>query len=161
MNRPPWGTVPAHRRGYFGIAAWHTKNSHNVGTLWRSAHVFGAAFIATVGRRYKHHPGDTLVTPRHVPLYHFTDLSDLWDHIPYDCVPVAVERTDDAYPLTVFSHPRSALYLLGPEDGSLSEELLVKCRPRVVALPGNYPLNVAVAGSIVMYDRVTRTNPGP
>lgn len=41
------------KRGYFGIGIYHTKNVLNVGTLWRSAHNFGASFIFTVGMRYR------------------------------------------------------------------------------------------------------------
>lgn len=144
-------------RGYFGVVAWHTKTPTNVGTLWRSAHVFGAAFLATVGRRYRHQQSDTLCTPRHVPLLHFDDDDDFWRHIPFDCVPVAVELVEDAATLATFQHPRSAVYLLGPEDGSLPRHILDRCRPRhLVQIPGVHCLNLAVAGSIVMYDRVVK-----
>ena len=42
-------------RGYWGIAIWGSKDPQNLGTIWRTAHVFGAAFVARVGPiRYKH-----------------------------------------------------------------------------------------------------------
>lgn len=40
-------------RGFFGIGIERSKTEHNVGTLWRTADLLGAAFIFTVGRRYK------------------------------------------------------------------------------------------------------------
>jgi tRNA G18 (ribose-2'-O)-methylase SpoU len=142
-------------RGYFGIVAWHTKTPVNVGTLWRSASIFGAAFVATIGKRYVNQASDTMKTTRHTPLFHFADEQDFWDHIPHGCVPVAVEITDRARDLTYFRHPESAVYVLGPEDGSLPDSLLAKCQ-RIVSIPGTHCLNLAVAGSIVLYDRVAK-----
>lgn len=37
------------KRGYFGIGVYHSKNADNIGTLWRSAAIFGADFIFTNG----------------------------------------------------------------------------------------------------------------
>ena len=45
--------------------------------------------------------------------------------------------------------------MLGPEQGSLSENLLARC-DYVVRIPTSFCVNVAMAGAIVMYDR-TRT----
>ena len=36
-------------RGYFGIGIEFSNNPLNLGTLWRSARIYGAAFIFTVG----------------------------------------------------------------------------------------------------------------
>lgn len=143
------------QRGYFGIVAWHTKKEQNVGTLWRSANIFGAAFVGTIGRRYDHQASDTMMTPRHTPLFHFATDEDFWAHIPHGCEPVAVEITTRARELATFAHPQSAVYILGPEDGSLSDRIMAGCK-RVVVIPGRHCLNVAVAGSIVMYDRIAK-----
>ena len=43
--------------------------------------------------------------------------------------------------------------MLGPERGSLSPELLARC-DYVVRIPTSFCVNVAMAGAIVMYDRV-------
>jgi tRNA G18 (ribose-2'-O)-methylase SpoU len=142
-------------RGYFGIVAWHTKKEHNVGTLWRSASVFGAAFVGTIGRRYDYQRSDTMVSHRHTPLWHFANDEDFWSHIPHGCEPVAVEITPRARELATFVHPQSAVYILGPEDGSLSDRIMAGCK-RVVIIPGSHCLNLAVAGSIVMYDRIAK-----
>ena len=39
--------------GYCGIGIENGKAEVNLGTLWRSAHIFGAVFLFTVGRRYR------------------------------------------------------------------------------------------------------------
>ncbi|MFV0296178.1 MAG: TrmH family RNA methyltransferase [Hyphomicrobiaceae bacterium] len=43
--------------------------------------------------------------------------------------------------------------MLGPEKGSLSPELLAKCDV-TIKIPTRFCVNVAMAGAIVMYDRV-------
>jgi len=142
-------------RGYFGVAAWRPKTQDNVGTLWRSAHIFGAAFLATVGARYRKQPSDTLASYRHVPLFSFVDPADFWDHIPHDCRPVAVEIDSRAKPVGDFVHPQRAVYILGPEDGNLPGLILDRAWA-VVQLPGEFCLNLAVAGSLIMYDRINK-----
>jgi tRNA G18 (ribose-2'-O)-methylase SpoU len=96
-----------------------------------------------------------MVSHRHTPLWHFTDDDDFWSHIPHGCEPVAVEITPRARDLKGFVHPQSAVYILGPEDGSLSDRVMAGCK-RVVVIPGTHCLNLAVAGSIVMYDRIIK-----
>ena len=51
--------------------------------------------------------------------------------------------------------PQQAVYLLGAEDNGLPPRVLEKCH-RLVSLPSvrTNSYNVAVAGSLVMYDRV-------
>lgn len=146
-------------RGFFAIGVEHGKTAMNVGTLWRSAYLLGASFIFTVGRRYRKQSSDTLKTWRHVPLLHFDTLDDLCAHIPHDCLLVGVEMHPDAIPLHEVSHPERAVYLLGAEDHGLTNEAVDRCH-RLVVLPGEHSMNVAVAGSIVMYDRYTRGTNG-
>jgi tRNA G18 (ribose-2'-O)-methylase SpoU len=144
-------------RGYFGVAMYHAKHDTNVGTLWRSARTYRAAFIATVGRRYEKQSSDTCKTPLSTPLHHFADLDDLTWHLPHGCQLVGVELDDRAVPLGEFQHPRSALYLMGAEDHGLPGEVLDRCHQVVqIPTPGPMSLNVAVAGSLLMHDRYQR-----
>ena len=43
--------------------------------------------------------------------------------------------------------------MLGPEQGELSPELIARC-DHVVRIPSSFCVNLAMAGAIVMYDRV-------
>lgn len=149
-RRGPSGTP----RGYFGVAVWHPKTAANVGSLWRTAQTYDASFLATVGCRYRHQASDTMRSPFSVPLHHYADMPDLLDHLPHACRVVGVELDDRAKPLDEYTHPRTALYLLGAEDHGLSEAVLAQCH-EVVSIPAPQPrsLNVAVAGSIVIADR--------
>lgn len=142
-------------RGYFGIAAYHPKTETNVGTLWRSANIFGASFIALIGRRFDKQASDTMATHRHVPLYEFPSFEDFRDHTPHGCRIVAVELCDGARNIVDYGHPEQAVYLLGPEDGSIPQRVLERCHSRII-IPGSHCLNLAVAGSVVLYDRVAK-----
>jgi tRNA G18 (ribose-2'-O)-methylase SpoU len=144
------------KRGYFGIGIMHGKTEQNIGTLYRSAAIFGADFIFTVGKRYERQCSDTAKTHRHIPLYHFRTLDDLRDHLPYGCRLIGVELDPKARPLGTYIHPLQACYLLGAEDYGLTKEERAACHS-LIQLPGDFSLNVAVAGSIVMYDRITKT----
>jgi len=137
-------------RGYFGIGIEHGKSEANLGTLWRSAHSLGAAFVFTIGRRYQQQASDTTKAWRHLPLYHYATINDLV--LPYSCPLIGIELDAQAMPLARFWHPPRAIYLLGAEDVGLSKATRTRCH-RLVQLPGAYCLNVAVAGSIVLYHR--------
>jgi tRNA G18 (ribose-2'-O)-methylase SpoU len=145
------------QQGFYGIGLVHTVKEHNLGTLWRSAYILGAAFIFTVGNRYRPQAGDVTRTWTRIPLYHYASLEELRGNIPHDTRLVAVEMTPDATPLREFSHPSRAIYLLGNEQVGLSPGVLASCHA-AVRLPGEFSLNVAVAGSLVMYDRISKTD---
>jgi tRNA G18 (ribose-2'-O)-methylase SpoU len=140
---------------FFGIGIEHVKTSHNVGTLWRSADLLGASFIYTIGRRYRPQITDTMKSYHSIPLNWYETFEDFYNHLPYDCLLIGVELDDRAVDLAQFSHPKRAVYLLGAEDHGLTKEAIKRCHG-MIKLPGRYSMNVAVAGSIVMYDRATR-----
>lgn len=69
-----------------------------------------------------------------------------------DVTPVAIELCHDAEILTDFVHPENALYVFGPEDGSIGSVWLRHCH-RFLAIPANHCLNLAAAVNVVLYDR--------
>ncbi len=144
----------ARTRGYFGIGAEGVSKSANVGALLRTAHAFGAQFCFTLGTGFDNRAGrqaDTSDAPGHVPLWRFQDAEALV--LPQGCVLVGVELLDEAVDLPSFRHPLSAAYVLGPERSGLSPALLARCR-HVVRIPTRFALNLAVAGALVLYDRL-------
>lgn len=147
------------QRGFYGIGVVGVKTAVNVGTLWRSAGNMGAAFIFTCGRRYPRQASDTIKAWRHVPMFEHADIEALFDNIPHSCVPVAVEQTDRSRGLPAYTHPERAIYVLGAEDTGVPASVLRRCRD-VVEIPSLRCLNVAVAGSIVMYDRLAKSARG-
>jgi len=125
----------------------------NAGNLFRTAHAFGASFLFTVNADYSVNKAksDTSVAPLNVPWYDFSSAEDL--KLPGGCALVGVEFLEDAVELPVFRHPTNAAYILGPEMGNLSPEILERCQ-HVVKIPTIFCLNVATTGAIILYDRL-------
>lgn len=73
---------------------------------------------------------------------------DLFDLV----IPVAVEVREDSELLYDFEHPEHAVYVFGPEDGSVRKQLLHYCH-RFVTIPSRHCLNLATAVATVLYDR--------
>jgi tRNA G18 (ribose-2'-O)-methylase SpoU len=144
----------ARARGYFGVGVEGVSKSANVGALLRTAHAFGAAFCFTVGAGWDARAGrqaDTAATPAHVPLWRFPDIASMT--LPRECVLVGVELLEDATDLPSFRHPLNAAYVLGPERAGLSSLMRARCR-HMVRIPTRFALNLAVAGALVLYDRL-------
>lgn len=144
-------------RGYFGIGIENCKTESNVGTLWRTAHSLGASFIFTIGSRYRPQASDTSSAWRSIPLFRYETFGDFFEAMPHGCQLVGVEYPHDrARELGKFAHPEQAAYLLGAEDHGLTKQAIEKCH-RLVYIPCEFCLNVAVAGSIVLYDRKAKS----
>lgn len=62
-------------RGYAAIGLHQAKHSVNVGGVLRAAGCYGAAMVATTGRRYRNAGTDTMKSVRHLPLL---QVADLW-----------------------------------------------------------------------------------
>ena len=122
---------PPENRGYFGIGVEGISKPMNLGNLFRTAHAFGASFTFTINAHYSLKLGksDTSGTP---------------------------ELTETAKELPSFHHPRCAAYVLGPERGNLTTDLMDRCS-QIIRIPTKFCVNVGTAGAIVMYDRLLST----
>ena len=149
------------KRGYFGIGIEAGKTAENLGTLWRSAHAMGAAFIFTIGARYPRQPTDTTKAWRHIPLHEYDTVAEFCAAVPRECDVIGVDcGLGRPRPLPTFTHPERAVYVLGAEDRGLSGAMFQRVE-RLVEIPTTYCLNVATAGSLVMYDRMAKTQCAP
>ncbi|WP_179351646.1 RNA methyltransferase [Winogradskyella vidalii] len=137
---------------FFGIGIQNGKTPENLGVLWRSAQNLGASFIFTIGNRYAKQACDTHNAVKSMPYFHYETFEDFFNNLPKGARLVGVELTDEAVALETFNHPRRCVYLLGAEDHGLSNEAINKSH-FLIKFKSQLSLNVAVAGSIIMYDR--------
>ena len=137
---------------FFGIGIQNGKTPENLGVLWRSAQNMGASFIFTIGNRYAKQACDTHNAVKSMPYYHYEYFDDFFTHLPKGTMLVGVEKSEKAEPLETFKHPKRCVYLLGAEDHGLSKKAIEKSH-FLVKFKSVLSLNVAVAGSIVLYDR--------
>ncbi len=138
--------------GYFEIGIYNIKTEMNLGSLWRSSYQLGASGIFTIAKRYKKQTSDVYKTSDQIPLRHYLTFEEFLSNRPDGTVLVGIETSGKL--LTHFYHPKKCIYLLGSEDNGLSNNILSKCN-EVISIPSvrYYSYNVAIAGSIVMYDR--------
>ena len=139
--------------GYVGVGIYNGKRTYNFGALVRTARVFGADFVFSVGHR---NPTETSSVRAELttPVFHFETLSLFVASIPANAHLVCVELAADAVDIRTYAHPPRAVYLLGPEDGALPGDIMRQ--HDTVVLPGAYPLNVAMAATVVLYDRLLK-----
>jgi tRNA G18 (ribose-2'-O)-methylase SpoU len=146
-----------YRRGLrpFSLAAWEISKEHNVGSLIRTAHAAAAQEVALLGEREWN-----IEAARTADLYtrvvqlpaEFGALRAFLEAGRWNLV--AVELAEQSTNLFDAEYPGRPCFLLGAEIGGIPLAVLREAE-LVVQIPqwGLVPcLNLAVAGSIVVYD---------
>lgn len=145
-----------YRRGLrpMAIAAWEISKEHNVGSLVRTAHAAAVEEVILVGER-EWNVEAAKTAELYTEIVQLADLesfrnylqSQQWNLVAVELDPRSVNLFEAAY-------PERPCFLLGAELGGVPSELLDQAQ-LVVRIPqwGLVPsLNLAVAGSIVLYD---------
>lgn len=141
--------------GFAAVALSHPKYDSNIGGVMRAAQVYDVSLIVIEGDRSRTSDRfDTMKAYRSIPVIR---PNDMFDGLPYDCVPVAVDLVPDAVSLVTFKHPKRAFYVFGPEDGTLGKRHLDKCKYRVM-VPTKFCMNLAATVNVVLYDRMAKDN---
>lgn len=145
-------------KGYCGIGIFRPKREMNMGGLLRSARAFGAGFVFSVGARWQIQ-SSAVKSERDVPVFYFETLEQFIASIPVNAHLICLEQVAGAQDLRTFRHPRQAIYLLGSEDTGIPPGLTRKYQ--TIAIPSQGSLNVASAGTIVLYDRLLKLSETP
>jgi len=148
-------------RGYFGVGVQGISKARNLGAILRTAHAFGGSFAFTIDGIADVDAAratDTSGASAHMPLYEWKGVEAL--NLPKGCQMVGVELCEESVHLPSFRHPPQAAYVLGPEKGSLSDELRALC-DHVVAIPTAFCVNVSLACALVLYDRLLQQGGHP
>ena len=139
-------------RGFASIGLDRPKCLANLGGVLRAAGCYGAASVHVYGERLKKVSTDTMKAYRHIPCM---NVDDLMASVPFGAMPVVIEIHDRARSLVTFTHPESAFYIFGPEDGSVRKEIIERA-PMVVKVPTAYCMNLAATVNVVLYDRAAK-----
>jgi tRNA(Leu) C34 or U34 (ribose-2'-O)-methylase TrmL len=143
-------------RGFAAIALVNPKCKENVGSALRAAGCYDASLVVIGGNRPDRFMGrintDTQKSYRHIPTLR---VEDVFDALPYDCIPVAVDLLPNAKSLVNFVHPERAFYIFGPEDGTLGRHVTDRCK-WAVQVPTTYCMNLAATVNVILYDRAAK-----
>lgn len=138
------------------IALTNPKSPTNVGAVLRAAGCFGADEILYSGNRYDIAKKYATDTQKAIDSISLTKVEDFIASKPEDAKLVCVDLVEGAVPLPSFEHPEKAMYLFGPEDGSLKQEVIDKA-DHVVYMPTQGSLNLAASVNVVLYDRKAKS----
>ncbi|HEY0080276.1 MAG TPA: TrmH family RNA methyltransferase [Pyrinomonadaceae bacterium] len=145
----PVGRTPA-------ILLADPKYAHNVGMVMRLASCYGLEQVWYTGERVALDISPRKRLPREERMKGYADVQIINYDYPFeqfaDATPVAVEVREKSEPLHSFEHPENALYVFGPEDGSIDRGLLSHCH-RFVVIPTRHCLNLATAVATILWDR--------
>lgn len=132
----------------------------NVGAAVRAAAGYDVPRVVWSGARVWHEQMPNRRLPREermrayqsVERERVDDLRNVITTRPNGTAIVAVEILPGAESLMAFEHPVDAMYVFGPEDGTLSKGLRPYCH-RFVVIPTEHCINLAAAVYTVLYDR--------
>ncbi|MBQ0777042.1 MAG: RNA methyltransferase [Pseudomonas sp.] len=141
---------------FISIGLINPKSPSNVGAVMRAAGCYQVNEVRYTGGRYdrasRFHT-DTKNISLSIPL---TGVTDLLGDLPDGTSVVCVELVEGATALPLFAHPDNALYVFGPEDGSL-DQALVDHADAVVYVPTVGCMNLAATVNVVLYDRLAKS----
>lgn len=137
------------------IALENPKGTDNVGAVLRAAGCFAASHVYYSGVRYDRAAKFADAAAKHLGKVELSKTDVLLGCCPEGYAKVAVELALGATPLTEFEHPAKAIYLFGPEDGSLDQSTIDAC-DHVVYIPATNSLNLAASVNVLLYDRMQK-----
>jgi len=138
------------------VGLTNPKSPTNVGAVMRAAGCYQVDAVIYTGNRYdraKQFNTDTQNAHETIPL---TRVDDLLTCANEEMKIVCVELIEGATPLPDYQHPDNALYIFGPEDGSVRQQIVNKV-DEVVYIPTIGCLNLAQTVNVLLYDRLAKS----
>ena len=142
------------------IGLLNPKNPENVASVLRAAGNYRVNSVFYTGTRY---PRAARLNPCTVDMSRkvskdiaITGVEHLIDDTPDDLDIVCIEFAENAIALPAYQHPHNALYIFGPEDGTISQDIIDRS-DAVVYVPTVGCMNLAATVNVVLYDRLAKS----
>lgn len=145
--------VEAGERAVIGLI--NPKSPDNVGAVLRAAGCYGVDTVYYTGTRFERAAKYQLDTKRRSDTIALTGVASLLAQQQSGQALVCVELAEGATPLPAFQHPSDALYVFGPEDGSI-DQALIDAADAVVYVPTIGCMNLAATVNVLLYDRLAK-----
>ncbi len=154
------------------IGLTNPKSPSNVGAVMRAAGCYSVEQVFYTGQRYANamkfngskrnaskHKTDTKNARDKIPLKavdNFENIEHLRASLPTDAKIICVDLVEGAIPLPHFEHPEQAIYIFGPEDGTISQAV-INSADSVVYVPTVGCMNLAASVNVLLYDRLAKS----
>lgn len=143
------------------IGLTNPKSPTNVGGIMRACGCYGANEVRYTGNRYNYavkHMTQYNTDTQHVSLtIPLINVDDLLKNLTLDTKVICVDLVVGAIPLPNFIHPKNAIYIFGPEDGTISQAVIDKA-DAVVYVPTKGCMNLAASVNVLLYDRLAKSS---
>ncbi|NQY34510.1 MAG: RNA methyltransferase [Alteromonadaceae bacterium] len=139
------------------IGLSNPKSPSNVGAVMRAAGCYQVNSVFYTGKRYANAAKfntDTKSITQSIPL---TGVDSILDNIPAETKVVCVELAEGAIPLPQFEHPEQVIYVFGPEDGTIGQDVINRA-DAVVYIPTVGCMNLAATVNVLLYDRLAKSS---
>ena len=146
---------------FVSIGLTNPKSTSNVGAVMRAAGCYQVDQVLYSGARYDRAgklATDTKKAHTSIPLINIESLGldELIDAVDEETKIVCVDLIQGATPLPSFEHPKKALYVFGPEDGTISQKVVDRA-DHVVFVPTVGCMNLAASVNVLLYDRLAKS----
>jgi len=149
------------KQSYVSIGLVNPKSPTNVGGIMRAAGCYRVDSVFFTGKRYPlaasngnaQYNTDTKGASQQISL---TGVESLVDACHEDVKIICVDLVEGAIPLPDFEHPDKAIYVFGPEDGTISQQVINKA-DAVVYVPTVGCMNLAASVNVLLYDRLAKS----
>jgi tRNA(Leu) C34 or U34 (ribose-2'-O)-methylase TrmL len=160
------------KNSHVTIGLTNPKTPSNVGGVMRAAGCYSVDQVVYTGHRYTHaakfisskNNTDTQSSRDQIPLTAIEDFLQLKQpsiesqlaKLPNGTKLICVDLVEGATPLPLFEHPEQALYVFGPEDGTINQAVIDQADD-VVYVPTVGCMNLAASVNVLLYDRLAKS----
>ena len=160
------------KNSHVTIGLTNPKTPTNVGGIMRAAGCYSVDQVLYTGHRYTHaakftgskNNTNTQKLSEKIPLIAIDDFLKLrrstneqqLGELPESTKIICVDLVEGATPLPLFQHPEQALYIFGPEDGTIAQNVIDQADD-VVYVPTVGCMNLAATVNVLLYDRLAKS----
>jgi len=149
------------KKSDISIGLLNPKSPENVASAMRAAGNYQVNRVFYTGTRYAralgYREGAVNMSRKVSEGIPLSATDCLIDKIPEGVQLVCVEFAEGAASLPEFQHPEHAFYIFGPEDGSISQEIIDHA-DAVVYIPTVGCMNLAATVNVLLYDRLAKSS---
>ena len=147
------------KQSQIALGLINPKSPDNVGSVLRAAANYRVDKVFYTGDRYPRaieRKARTVDMSRKISKDVLISRAEcLIDIVTPDMKIVCVEFALNAIPLPEYEHPENAIYIFGPEDGSISQEIIDQA-DAVVYVPTVGCMNLSASVNVLLYDRLVK-----